>query len=98
MECGVVRYVHRICGSSSVQAFFVFYNFYFISVNIILLAVSVCSLVCGCSTEVYWCFIFKSVISFLKSVSVNWVSLSVVMEYGISNFVTMFLYRNFRFF
>ncbi|QHO49205.1 uncharacterized protein DS421_1g11980 [Arachis hypogaea] len=54
-----------------------------------LLAASACPLACGCSTEVYWCFIFKSATNFLNPASVNWVPLSVVIEYGTPNLVTM---------
>ena len=95
VECGVVRYAHRTCGSSSAQAPFASCSLRFSPANITLLAASTCPLAWGCSTEVNWCFMFKSATNFLKPASVNWVPLSMVMDYGTPNLVTIFLYRNF---
>lgn len=82
--------------SSSSQLLLAFPTYFFNSSSMILLAVSVCPLLCGSSIEIALCLIPRHLRNFLTPLSMNCVPLLEIKVLGIPNWHTIFFQMNFR--
>jgi len=94
VECGVVRYAHKTCGSSSGQLPFASSSLLFNPFNMTLFVESACLFVSGCLPKVMCYLIFSSSSSSLILLPANCVLLSVTTNWETPNLDKMFFLKN----